>query len=234
MDAAPEPTETPRPDDPGAWLLGSEERQTVRLCLTVIGVLSTGSLIGVAFSLYLVNHYPLLLLALSPLGRHMWLVAPTVNPLAFVAVLMVRRMLFYVACFHLGRALGPKGLVWVEQRAGRFAGYVRWLERVFSRWSHPVVLLATGPTVSGLAGISGMSQRVYLALAAPGLLVRLTAVVLFADYIRDYIESALAWIDEIWVPGTVVMVGLVLVYRWRRRAPTVPVEGPPDSQPPRG
>ena len=59
-------------------LLDSEQRKPVRLCLSVLGALGTASLIGVAFSLYLVNHYPLLLIALSPLGRHMVLVAPMV------------------------------------------------------------------------------------------------------------------------------------------------------------
>ncbi len=200
----------------------------VQLCLTVLGVLGTGSLIGVAFSLYLVNHWPLLLLALSPLGRHMWLVAPTVNPVAFVAVLLVRRMAFYLASFHLGRALGPAGLDWVERRAGRFASWVRWIERGFARWSHPIVFLMTGPTVSGLAGISGMRQGTYLALAIPGLLLRLLAVLYFAEWIRDYIETVLSWIDEVWIPGTVVMVAAVLLYRWRRRPGPIRLEDAPE------
>ena len=90
-------------------LLDSEQRKTVRLCLSVLGALGTASLIGVAFSLYLVNHYPLLLIALSPLGRHMVLVAPMVDPIAFVVVAVARRMGFYLASFHLGRTLGPAG-----------------------------------------------------------------------------------------------------------------------------
>ncbi len=200
----------------------------VQLCLTVLGVLGTGSLIGVAFSLYLVNHWPLLLLALSPLGRHMWLVAPTVNPAAFVVVLLLRRMAFYLASFHLGRALGPAGIEWVERRAGRFASWVRWVEQGFSRWSHPVVFLLPGPTVSGLAGVSGMRQGTFLALATPGLLIRLLAVLYFAEWIRDYIETVLSWIDEVWIPGTVVMVVAVLLYRWRRRPGAIRLDDAPE------
>ncbi len=102
-----EPSEVPS-------TLTTEERKTTRLCLTVLGVLGTGSMVGVAFSLYLVNHHPLLLVALSPLGRHLLLVAPIVDPLAFVTVTVGRRMLFYLTSFHLGRALGPLGIPWIE------------------------------------------------------------------------------------------------------------------------
>ena len=69
-----------------------EERRIVALCLSILGVLSSGAMLGVAFSLYLVNHYPLLLIALSPLGRHLVLVAPTVHPAAFVVVAVGRHI----------------------------------------------------------------------------------------------------------------------------------------------
>ncbi len=54
--------------------LSPERRRIVGRCLSVLGALSTCAMIGVAFSLYLVNHQPLLLIALSPLGRHLVLV----------------------------------------------------------------------------------------------------------------------------------------------------------------
>ena len=204
--------------------LTNEERKTTRLCLIALGVLGTGSMVGVAFSLYLVNHYPLLLIALSPLGRHMILVAPIVDPLAFVAVLVGRRMLFYLASFQLGRALGPPGIAWIEARAVRFGRFVRWMERLFARASHAVVLGMAGPTVSVLAGISGMRAGVFFPLATLSLVLRALLVLAFAAWIREYIEIALAWIDAYWVPGTVVMVTLVAVYRWRRRSPSPVME----------
>ncbi len=205
-------------------LLDSEQRKTVRLCLSVLGALGTASLIGVAFSLYLVNHYALLLIALSPLGRHMVLVAPMVDPIAFVVVAVARRMGFYLPSFHLGRALGPAGIPWVEARAARVGRYMRWLERLFSRASHAIVVLMTGPMVSALAGISGMRARVFFPLATLSLVARMVLVLGFAAWIREYIEIALAWIDEYWIPGTVVMVAGVAIYRWRRRNPLTVME----------
>ncbi len=50
------------------------------------------SMIGTMSVLYLANHFPLLLHALSPLGRHLILVVPTVHPAAVVAVATLRRL----------------------------------------------------------------------------------------------------------------------------------------------
>jgi membrane protein DedA with SNARE-associated domain len=185
--------------------MGAGERRTARLCLAALGGLAASSWLGIAFSLYLVNHHPLLLVALSPLGRHLILVAPTVDPVAFVAVAVTRRMLFYLASFHLGRASGPAGITWLEMRAAHLGRFVRWLERLFARASHAVVLFMTGPTVSALAGISGMRARAFVPLAVLGLVVRMLVVVGLAEWLREPLEALLALIDEYWLPGTVLI-----------------------------
>lgn len=194
---------------PEQWLVA-------RRCLWVLAVLGGGSALGVAFSLYLVNHYPLLLVALSPLGRHIVLVAPITNPAALLVVAVVRRVVFFLATFYLGRALGPAGIEWLETRAARFARFVRWVERLFSRASHVVVLVMAGPTVSALAGIAGMRVGVFLGLATTGLVVRMIVVIVFAEWLREPIEWLLALIDEYWVPGTVVLASAVAFHQWRR------------------
>jgi membrane protein DedA with SNARE-associated domain len=206
-----------RPDR-AAGSVGPDELAVVRRCLWILAVLGGGSMAGVAFSLYLVNHHPLLLIALSPLGRHLVLVAPIVDPVAFVAVALVRRMAFYLTTFHLGRALGPAGITWVEGRAARFGRFVRWIETIFSRASHLVVLTMTGPTVSALAGISGMRTDVFAALAVLGLVARLLLVLGFAELLRDPIERLLSVIDEYWIPGTAVLATGVAIHQWRRMA----------------
>jgi membrane protein DedA with SNARE-associated domain len=208
----------------GTLALDAQRRRVVRVCASALAGLSAASMVGVASSLYLVNHAPLLLVALSPIGRHLWLVAPTVDPVAFVLVVVARRMLFYLASFHLGRALGPAGIVWLEQRAAGFGRFVRWLERIFSRAANAVVFFFSGPTVSALAGASGMPPRRFAALAAPGLVLRTVVVVGVAAQVREEIESVLAWIDDHWIPGTVVMVALVAIYGWRRRTPSPHME----------
>jgi membrane protein DedA with SNARE-associated domain len=107
--------------------------------------------------------------------------------------------------------------VWLEARAARAARFVRWLERLFERASHAVVLLLPGPTVSGLAGISGMRARVFVPLSVLGLGIRMLLVLGFAAWLRAPIETLLAVIDEYWIPGTVVLVAGTALHQWRRR-----------------
>lgn len=218
------PAPPPRPEPDTGLLLDPDRRRIVRLCASALAMLSTLSLVGVVFSLYLVNHQPLLLVALSPIGRHLLLAAPTVDPFAFVAVVVARRMLFYLASFHLGRALGPAGVVWIEARAAGFGRFVRWLEWLFQRASHLVIFFLCGPTLSALAGASGMRPRTFAALAAPGLALRAILLLGIAASVREYIELLLAWIDENWIAGTVAMLALVTLYRSRRLTPSTLME----------
>ena len=195
--------------------LNADERRLAARSLALMGLLGACSMVGVAFSLYLVNHYPLLLVALSPIGRHLVLAAPNVDPLAFVLVAGGRRLLFYLGSFYLGSALGPTGLLWLEVKMARVARFVRFLERIFERWSYAVLLLTPGPTVSCLAGIARMPLRVYLPLVMVGLVLRMVLVILMASWLREPIEALLELIDAYWVPGTILMVLGVLVYRWK-------------------
>ena len=187
-------------------------------CLSVLGVLGAGSLAGVASSLYLVNHFPLLLVLLSPLGRHIVLAVPLVDPVVLVLAVTLRRLLFYLASFHLGRALGPSGIPWLEQRAARFARFVRWLEQLFARAPRAVVFFLSGPTVSALAGIHGLRTGTFTALALASLLIRMCLLVAFGAWLREPLEAMLAFIDEYWVPGTAVLVTGIALQQWRQRS----------------
>ncbi|MEE9607465.1 MAG: hypothetical protein V3U03_06960 [Myxococcota bacterium] len=197
--------------------LGERDRKNARRALSVLAVLGTGGLIGFLSSLYLVNHHPLLLIALSPIGRHLILVAPIVDPFAFVAVAVGRRMLFYLASFQLGKALGPAGIVWLESRAERAGRFVRWIEGLFRRASHAVVFLMPGPTVSTLAGTSGMPFPRFVALVALGLTLRVILLLAFAEWLREPILAVLGFIDQHWIPGTLLLVGAAVAYQWQRR-----------------
>ena len=50
-------------------------------------------------------------------------------------------------------------------------------------------------------------------------MVRCLLILGFAAWIEEYIEIARAWIDEVWIPGTILMVLGVAIYRWKRGAP---------------
>lgn len=205
-----------------AATLGAAERRVVRICLTVLAILGTGSLVGVAFSLYLVEEAPLLLIGLSPLGRHFVLVAPLVDPVAYLAVGITRRIAFYVPCYFLGRSLGPVALVWLEARARRFAAWVRFTERIFERGGHVVILLGAGPTTSTLAGIAKMRLPVFIVLAVLSLFFRLVLMYELAEVFREPLEELLAWIEQYRLPGTIALIAAIagwqIVKRRRARA----------------
>lgn len=214
--AGPPPIDVAAPGS--APPLDGEAQLRVRRWGTALGLLGSCSLLGVAFSPYLVTHWPLLLVALSPLGRHMVLVAPVVNPVAFFGVLVVRRLLFYLGCFQLGRALGPWAIPWVESRSRTFGRFLRFLERLFKRAPYAVVLVMAGPSVSALAGVSGMQTGAFVWLATASLAVRVLLVMLFAAWVREYLEIALGWVDAHWIPATAITAsGVVLHQLWQRR-----------------
>jgi membrane protein DedA with SNARE-associated domain len=218
QDTASAPEARPESGGDAFGGMSQEERRLFRFWATILAVLGTASMIGLAFSLYLVDRAPLLLIALSPIGRHLYLVAPNVDPIAFLWVSVVRRAAFYVASFHLGRNLGPAGLPWLEARAARFARFVRWLELLFNRYRYPAVLLMTGPTISALAGISGMNTWTFCGLAIPGLVARMIVVLVLAEWFREPIEWLLELIAEYRLPGTIILIMGIAIHQWRRRA----------------
>ena len=199
--------------------LSAEDRRVIRICLALLGVMATGSLVGVAFSLYLVEEAPLLLVALSPLGRHVVLAVPNADPLALLAVGVTRRLCFFTACFYLGRALGPVGLVWLESKAQRAARWVRLLERLFQRYGAAMVLLFCGPTIATLAGIARMRAPLFAVLATLSLFFRIVILISFGEILQAPIERFLEWIDEYRLPGTLALVTGILAWQlWQRRA----------------
>jgi len=181
-----------------------------------MAVMVAASLVGMASSFYLVSVAPLLLVALSPLGRHVYLAAPVVDPLALGLVLVARRQAFYGASFFLGRALGREVIPWIEQRVSYAGRFVRFVERLFERAPRLVVALMAGPTVSALAGISGMALATYLALSSLSLTLRAAVMLGLAELLEVYIEMVRGWVVEYRVPGTIVMVAAVALY-WRRQ-----------------
>lgn len=198
--------------------LSPEQQRGARRCLMILALLATGSLIGVVFSLYLVSHYPLLLIALSPIERHLILVTPLLDPVAFLVVAVTRRVAFCVPCFFLGRAMGRSALQWLEARAPRSARLIHWIERLFERAPYPVVFLLPGAPASVLAGDAGMRSGAFLAVLTAGLVLRMAIIVWIGDWLRGPIEAVLAWVRAYWLPGTVVVVAAIALYR-RRSGP---------------
>jgi membrane protein DedA with SNARE-associated domain len=191
-----------------------------RLIFGPLGVLAAANFIGIAFSPYLLVEAPLALIALSPLVRHLVVVAPSVDPLAFFGLATLRLFAPDPFMYALGKRYGPRAVSWIEARsllAGRFA---RWLERLFARAGPLVLFVWPGPTVCTVAGVFRMPRQRFVALNLAGTLVLVTLVHHFGAAFRSEIELVQAWVRAHLPLLTSVTAGATLVgwILWRRRA----------------
>jgi membrane protein DedA with SNARE-associated domain len=182
--------------------------------LAVLGIAGWAGTLGVA---RLANDLPLLLIVLSPVNRHLVLVAPTVHPALFLGVAIARGLLSCLVGFQLGRLVGKPGLRWLDGNSPGMGRFVRWAERLFERSAPVAILVFPNLIVSLLAGISGMGSRPLLGLAFVGLTLRMLAILGFALWFREEIAWLLHAFDRYWIPITLALVALVVLYQLHRR-----------------
>ncbi len=186
----------------------------------MLATLTVGTWIGVATSPYLVNNHPLVLIGISPLSRHMILVAPLIGAPMLLLVGGLRSLAFTAVSYVLGRSIGEPGLVWLEQRSENAGRFVRWLERFFQRWSYVAVFIFPLGVMACVAGVARMRPVGFFAAATAGIMFRLSLYVWLADSIRGPIMRLLEFIRIYQVPATVVLVvgiGAYQVYKRRGR-----------------
>ncbi len=118
----------------------------------LLTVLTAASLLGTAFSPYLLVKSPLLLVAVSPAAHHVALAAASTDPLPLIATATVRRTLTGIGAYGLGLLYGRAALGWLDERYPRLARLVNWLEGVFRRWGLALLVAAPAPTVALFAG----------------------------------------------------------------------------------
>jgi len=200
----------------GGLLLTSEQRRHMRIWLGVLGGLATCSLIGSAFAMYLVSHQPLLLILLSPLARHLVLVAHSVDPVAFVVLATLRRFAFYVPCFELGREFGASAIDMLDRRLRGLRPYIGVIQRVFAAAPHVFVCAFPGPVLGTLAGSAGMRRSAYVPLVLMGLCLRMWFWLEFADWASEPIGVVLDFIDRYWIEGTILLIACIALYQWRQ------------------
>ena len=208
------------PTAPPTTELSARDRRIVRVCLLMLAALTVGTWIGVATSPYLVNNHPLVLIGISPLSRHMILVAPLVGAPMVLLVGGLRSLAFTAVAYFLGRSIGEPGLVWLEQRSENAGRFIRWLERFFQRWSYLAVFIFPLGVMACVAGVARMRPVGFFAAATAGIAFRLSLYVWLADSIREPIMRFLEFIRIYQVPATVVLVigiGTYQVYKRRRR-----------------
>jgi membrane protein DedA with SNARE-associated domain len=193
----------------------------VRASWALLAVLTVASLVGTAVSPLLLVKAPLLLVTLSPDGRHVALVAGRVDPLLLMVVTVLRRALYSVGVYGLGAAYGELALTWIEARARRMGKALRTLERVFARVGALLLLALPFLTVCVLAGAARTRVLVFLPALLAGHCLWVITTVWLGTHFAAEAQLVVDFFAERLFESTLVCVGLVAAYQLftrRRRA----------------
>ncbi len=192
----------------------------VRASWALLAVLTVASVVGTAVSPLLLVKAPLLLVTLSPDGRHVALVAGRVDPFLLMGVTVVRRALYSIGVYALGMAYGDVALIWIEARARRLGKALRTLERVFARVGALLLLALPFLTVCVLAGAARTRVLVFLPALVVGHCLWVITTVWLGTRFAAEAQAVVDFFAERLFESTLVCVALVAAYQLltRRRA----------------
>lgn len=177
----------------------------------------------------LLRDAPLLLLVLHPIEPWSLLVAPAIEPVVFVVVVLAVRLPLYCGDYFVGRWYGEAGLDRLSRsRAGLFA---RTVERLFGRAAVPLLVLFPGATVSVLAGATGRSFRRFFPFILSGVLLAAVLTRLLAEVASGPLVALTDLIGTYALPLGVALVVVAVgseVVR-SRRARGAPSPPPPEQ-----
>lgn len=167
-------------------------RKTLTLIVAPIIVIFVVGTIGNLIHPTLLVNAPLLLVAMEPRFRYMLLVAPRVDLLPFMVLVLIRRLFADPFLFALGRLYGDSGVRWMERQLQDTIGWVRKVERGFGKAAWIFVLLWPGLVVCTLAGATGMRFGVFIALNIIGTV----GTTYLAYAASDFVSTPINWINN--------------------------------------
>jgi membrane protein DedA with SNARE-associated domain len=145
------------------------------LWLLVPFLVGTGAAaLGVALAPMLLSTSPLALIALSPLARHIVMVAPLADTMGLYAVAIPRLFIVDPFMYQLGRELGFTAVEKLRERFPGAEAKALFFERLFRRAGVVLVFLSSDPFVCLLAGASQMDARIFYVVDIIGSIVMIT------------------------------------------------------------
>jgi membrane protein DedA with SNARE-associated domain len=193
----------------------------VRLAVVgLAGLLAVASIIGMALSPYLLVEHPLLLVALSPVGRHVALAVPSANHTLLVLVTVARRVVGESLTYGIGAVYGYAAVRWMHRRYPRLRRLLRFVEAMFARFGAPLLLLAPSHSLALLAGASRVRIASALSFLILGELAWVIGAIFFGHAISGFTRVLTAFISSYPVETTaacVLLVGARLLFSWRKR-----------------
>lgn len=181
--------------------------------LTAIGT------VGAALMPTLLAYSPLLLIAVSPLPRHLVMAAPLVPMAPFVVIATARRMLTSAVIYGLGHTYGEDGIAWVRKRYPSVSGALDMLQKAFDFAAPLVIFVAPGPLIAALAGAVRVPLWLFLVAATAGHAVWAALTYRVGSALRAWLAPILQFVQAHVASTTIACVVLVGGYAlWRRRA----------------
>lgn len=195
-----------------------------------LGVITVGGMIGVASWAVLLAKAPLVLIALSPLFRHLVLVAPTVDALSLFAVGVPRHVLPDPIVYFMGRDYGPLAIQWIEANSPSTGKLVRALERLFAKVGPVALLISPDLLVSTLAGAAKVRFPVFIAFNLAGTIGTVAVARWFGKALQGPIEALTTFVKSNLIAVTVASLIVLAVAQWlstrkRGEAPQGPGAG---------
>ena len=191
-------------------------RRTLTLILLpVIVVFIVGTIGNMIHPTLLVNA-PLLLVAMEPRFRYMLLVAPRVDLLPFMVLVLIRRLFADPFLFVLGRLYGDAGVRWMERQMQDTMGLVRKIERGFGKAAWLFVLLWPGLVVCTLAGATGMRFATFIILNVVGTLITSYLAYAASDLVStpvNFINNLYSGNQKLFLVISIISFGLMFLTR---------------------
>jgi membrane protein DedA with SNARE-associated domain len=201
---------------PDSASVGTDEPRRGRRTLTLLTVpiiaLVILNTVGDALAVRLVNHHPLLLIAMNARNRNLVLVTNHLDWVSYYVVGTLRLLVSDPLFFLIGYWYGDRAMEWMETRTRTFGKTLRQWEGWYSKAAYPLVFLAPNNPICLFAGASGMSVPGFFAVNLSGTIARLYAIRWLGEAFDRPIQSVLDFISRYQTPLLIGTVALAVVY----------------------
>jgi membrane protein DedA with SNARE-associated domain len=202
----------------------ARRKRALTLAAPVVVVMLAGFL-GTAFMPYLLARAPLVLVALSPIFRHLVLASRVVDAVPLFLIAVPRHFFPDIFVYLLGREFGRTALEWVEANSPSSGRFVRMLERLFSKAGVLVLLVSPDLVVSTLAGIARLPPALFVGANIAGTIGTVVVARFFGDVFDGPIRAILAFFQAHLALVTLASVLIVVVLNWHLKRRNEGVEG---------
>ncbi len=162
----------------------------------------------------------MLLVALSPLGRHVALAVPTADHTLLIVVTVIRRVVGELLTYGIGILYGYAAVRWMERRYPRLRRFVSFVEAMFARFGAPLLVLAPSHSLALLAGASRVRALYAVLFLTLGELLWVIGAMFFGGAISGFTRELTAFLSQYLFETTAlcaVLVAARLLFNWRKR-----------------